>query len=202
MESLIRLGSDFYSRGWLFGTSGNLSIVLQTDPLRLAITASGLDKGRLDSRGVLEIDGKQNVLVGTGRPSSETSLHLSVIRGMSAGAVFHTHSTWSTMLSEINAPRKGIRLSGFEMLKGLEGVRSHDHSEWIPILDNSQDMESLSDEVDELIATHPDIHAFILRGHGLYTWGKTAEDAKRHVEVIEFLLEVTGRLAGNTGVLD
>ena len=47
--------------------------------------------------------------------------------------------------------------------------------------------------MNELLLTDPRAHAFLLRGHGLYTWGETIADAERHVEIIEFLLEVIGR---------
>jgi methylthioribulose-1-phosphate dehydratase len=40
----------------------------------------------------------------------------------------------------------------------------------------------------------PAIHGFLLRGHGLYTWGDDLAQARRHVEILEFLLETTGRM--------
>ena len=39
----------------------------------------------------------------------------------------------------------------------------------------------------------PACHGFLLRRHGLYTWGATVPEAVRHVEIIEFLLETIGR---------
>lgn len=195
-EDLIAIGAEFYSRGWLYGTSGNLSKVINREPLRLAITSSGFDKGKLESSQVLEIGENLEVLAGKYRPSSESALHVTVISKLGAGAVFHTHSTWSTVLSELNSKHGGISISGYEMLKGLQGVKSHEHEEWIPILENSQDMQGLSRELATILDRYPDIHGFLLKGHGLYTWGKSVKEAKRHVEVIEFLLEVKGRTGG------
>ena len=42
---------------------------------------------------------------------------------------------------------------------------------------------------------HPDekCWGYLIRRHGLYTWGKDLEEATRHIEVIEFLLECMGR---------
>lgn len=79
------------------------------------------------------------------------------------------------------------------MLKGLEGVSTHEHREWLPIIENSQDMNRLAGSVEETLAKHPQAHGFLLRRHGLYTWGKDIAEAKRHVEIFEFLLEVRGR---------
>src|SRR5438477_11462417 len=100
-ENLIGLGADFYRRGWVLGTSGNFSAVIGRDPLRLAITASSLDKGRLSTNQILEIDQNGRVLNGTGKPSAETLLHIAVVQTTGAEAVLHTHSVWSTLLSDI-----------------------------------------------------------------------------------------------------
>lgn len=192
-RTLIDLGREFYRRGWLFGTSGNLSAVLEEEPLKIAITASGVDKGNLMPEHILEIDGNLSVLSGDYRPSSESALHVSVVKELGAGAVFHTHSVWTTALSEYYGESGGIEISGYEMLKGLSNVKTHEHSEWVPVFENSQDMKKLSEEVEEYLKENRNTHGFILKGHGLYTWGKDTEEAKRHVEVLEFLLEVIGR---------
>ncbi len=200
-DQLSEIGRDFYHRGWLYGTSGNLSAVLGSEPLRLAITATGVDKGRLSPSHMLEIDGNGEVIRGVLRPSSETFVHLAIVRNRHAGAVFHTHSVWSTVLSERYASRGGIEIRNYEMLKGLENVRTHQHREWIPVLGNSQDMRTLSQEIGNVVRLQPLVHGIVLRGHGLYTWGSSIEDAKRHVEVLEFLLEVLGLTGLRSGGL-
>ena len=190
---LARVARGFYDRGWVLGTSGNFSAVLNRDPLRLAITSSGVDKGVLGPESILLIDEAGKVLDGNGRPSAETLLHLAIAQFRGAGAVLHTHSVWSNILSNEFASDGGVKIEGYEMLKGLEGVASHEHSEWLPIIENSQDMTSLAASVSETLSNHPQSHGFLLRRHGLYTWGRHLEEAKRHVEIFEFLLEVTGR---------
>lgn len=190
---LAAAGRDFYARGWVFGTSGNFSAVAGLDPLRLAITASGADKGALTSRHILQVDARGEVTRGRGRPSDETRLHLTVVRARGAGAVLHTHSVWSTLLSEAHAAAGRLVIEGFEMLKGLAGVRTHEHQESLPIIENSQDMQTLSRSLEATLARYPACHGVLLRRHGLYTWGKDLTEAKRHVEILEFLLEVTGR---------
>lgn len=190
---LAEIARGFYGRGWNLGTSGNFSAVLHVEPLRLAITASGLDKGALSEKDFLQIDESGKVLEGEGRPSAETSLHLSIVRMRKANAVLHTHSVWSAILSEAYGDAGGVTIEGFEMLKGLEGIRTHEQKEWLPILENSQDYDTLSQRVEEVLREHPNAHGFLLRRHGLYTWGVDLAAAKRHVEIFEFLLEVMGR---------
>jgi methylthioribulose-1-phosphate dehydratase len=190
---ISELGRQAHLRGWVLGTSGNFSAVLSQEPLRLAITASGADKGRLGPAEVLEIDGGGRPVGGGGRPSAETSLHLAVVRARGAGAVLHTHSPWSTLLSDAHSGAGGLAIEGYEMLKGLDGVSTHEHREWLPILPNTQDWEGEAANVEAMLRAQPEAHGFLIRRHGLYTWGRDLGEAARHLEVLEFLLEVVGR---------
>jgi methylthioribulose-1-phosphate dehydratase len=192
-EELAEIGRNFYGRGWVLGTSGNFSAVISREPLRLVITSTGLDKGKLAPAQFLEMDSDLKIIHGKGRPSAEALLHLAIVRGREAGAVLHTHSVWGTVLSDAHAARGGFALEGYEMLKGLEGVRTHEHREWLPILENSQDMTDLSQSVRKTLSERPEIHGFLLRGHGLYTWGASLQEAKRHIEILEFLMETVVR---------
>jgi methylthioribulose-1-phosphate dehydratase len=175
------------------GTSGNFSAVVSSRPMKLLMTPSGAHKGRLKAADLLVVDAQGRVKSGTRKPSAETLLHLEIIRARGAGAVLHTHSVWSTILSERHAHAGGLAVEGYEMLKGLEGVATHEHREWIPILANDQDMPRLAGRLREALETHPAAHAVLLAGHGLYTWGKSVDEAARHIEILEFLLEVVGR---------
>ena len=194
-RAVCEIGRQAHARGWALGTSGNMSAVTSRDPLRLAITPSGADKGCLAAEQILEIDGAGRVIGGAGRPSDETRVHLAVVEARGAGAVLHTHSVWSTLLSDMYAPSGGLEISGYEMLKGLSAVTSHEHREWVPIVDNDQDMDRLARRIGEALERRPDAHGILLRRHGLYTWGDTLADAARHVEILEFLFEVVGRSA-------
>jgi methylthioribulose-1-phosphate dehydratase len=193
---LAAVGRRFDARGWVLGTSGNFSAVLSAQPLRLAITRSGASKGSLSADDILEVDDALNVRGGTHRPSAEATLHVELVQLRQARAVLHTHSVWSTLLSDRHGAAGGLEISGYEMLKGLEGITTHHHREWIPILANDQDMSRLALEMRRALQDHPASHAFLLHRHGLYTWGQTLAEAVRHVEILEFLLEVVGRTGG------
>lgn len=191
---LVTIANGFYSRGWVLGTSGNLSAVVDQEPLRLAMTPSGVDKGALEVKQILMIDESARVVSNhSAKPSDESPLHIRIVQDRGAGAVLHTHSIWSTMLSDLYANDGGLIIQGYEMLKGLEGVKTHEHSEWLPIIENSQDMLALSDSIGDTLTRRSDNHGFLLRRHGLYTWGADLSKAKRHVEILEFLLEAVGR---------
>ena len=191
---LAAVAKGFYARGWLLGTSGNVSAVVQREPLRIAMSASGVDKGDLRAEQVLSIDENARI-VGEdgGKPSDESLLHIRIVKERGAGAVLHTHSVWNTILSDVYAGDGGIKIEGYEMLKGLQGVRTHEHAEWLPIVENSQDMTALADTIGETLNKHKNAHGFLLRRHGLYSWGDNLGHAKRHIEILEFLLETIGR---------
>ncbi len=189
---LAKAARAFYGRGWVLGTSGNFSAVSSRDPLRLVISASSVDKGALSAGQFLEINQNAKLLRGRGNPSAEALLHIMLARERGAGAVLHTHSVWSTVLSEKHAREGGVAISGYEMLKGLDGVTTHQHREWLPIIENSQDMNELARRVSAALQRDRRAHGFLLRAHGLYTWGRNLAEARRQAEILEFLLEVLG----------
>jgi methylthioribulose-1-phosphate dehydratase len=121
-------------------------------------------------------------------------LHLAVARATGAGAVVHTHSVWDTLASL--RPGAELALAGFELLKALDGVDTHEHREVLPIFDNDQDMARLATGVEAALAARPGGHGFLLRAHGLYAWGADLESAERQLEALELLLEVVGRADG------
>ena len=191
---LAAIARSFHARGWLLGTSGNLSAVVQRTPLRVAMSPSGVDKGELTAGQLLSIDENARVVSEIGaKPSDESLLHIRIIKERGAGAVLHTHSVWNTILSDLYASEGGVKIQGYEMLKGLQGVRTHEHTEWLPIIENSQDMPALAESTAQTLNKHKAAHGFLLQRHGLYSWGETLPQAKRHIEILEFLLETMGR---------
>jgi methylthioribulose-1-phosphate dehydratase len=194
---LAEVARQCCARGWALATSGNFSAVVDRSPLRLAITPTGADKATLTAGDIVEIDEQGAIVRGSGRASAEMSLHLAIARTCGAGAVLHTHSVWSTILSD-EAGGQGLAIEGYEMLKGLDGVATHQHREWLPILENRQDWAAAVPEVEAMLTRHPAAHGFLIRRHGLYTWGQDLAAAKRHLEALEFLFEVIGRKRGMT----
>jgi methylthioribulose-1-phosphate dehydratase len=192
-ERLAAIVRGAYERGWTLGTSGNFSAVVGTEPLRLLITPSGADKGTVAGDQMVTIDAEGQPADGRSRPSAETSLHLAIVRARGARAVSHTHSVWSTLLSDPAWPAGGLAIEGYEMLKGLRGVTTHAHREWLPIIENTQDWAAEAPRVESLLREQTHVHGLLIRRHGLYTWGSDLDELKRHLEVLEFLLEVVGR---------
>ena len=191
-KSLAAIGKEFHTNKWSLGTSSNYSVVLSQNPLQLLLTASGKDKGALVQSDFVVVDAGGNVIEGApGKPSAETGLHLLLAQLSNTGAVLHTHSVWGTVLSDVFASSGGFFIEGYEMLKGLEGIKSHETKKWIDIFPNNQDISALAKLVKTRLddPSNPTTHGFLIQNHGLYTWGASLFEARRHIEIFEFLFE-------------
>lgn len=193
-RALVGCISRIHARGWCDATSGNFSVTLSAEPVRLLITRTGIDKGRVAPGDLLVIgpDGRPQDGA-TATPSTEAEIHLAIRREGDAGAILHTHSVWGTLLGERYLEERGLSVQGYEMLKGIEGVRGPWEQVAVPVVQNAPDVTTLADRVSRLIGRRPELRAFLIERHGLYTWGRTLDDAYRHVEVFEFLFQVVGR---------
>ncbi|ADP83765.1 methylthioribulose 1-phosphate dehydratase [Pseudofrankia inefficax] len=201
-RELVTEAARFAGFGWMRATSGNLSVVLGRDPLRLAVTASGGDKGELTAGDIVLVDAVGRLLPSPGagsataaaspsrpaaarpgpRPSAEAALHARLAAATGAGAVVHLHT-----LASVRAAGRhpgGLELAGLEMLKAL-GRPADGPATRLPVIQNSQDMTVLGDAA--LAALEPAVPALLVAGHGLYAWGEDLRSARRHAEAADWL---------------
>jgi methylthioribulose-1-phosphate dehydratase len=191
--ALAAEAARFAELGWMRGTSGNLSVTLGRDPLRLAVTGSGLDKGELTAADIVLVDALGEAVAGEGgsghRPSAEAGLHARIARITGAGAVVHVHALAAVVAAE-RWP-DGVELRDLEMLKGL-GHAAHDETVVVPVIPNGQDMALLGDafEASYLPATDAiaEVPVVLVARHGMYAWGADLKQARWHAELIEWLL--------------
>jgi methylthioribulose-1-phosphate dehydratase len=178
--------------GWMRGTAGNLSLVLAREPLRLAVTASGIDKGTLTASDVVVIDERGAAVEPAEgrRPSAEGALHARIAALTGAGAVVHVHPLAAVLAAD--AHPDGVVLQGLEMLKGI-GRAAEGERVRVPVVPNSQDMGVLGDRL--AAALEPGVPAALVARHGLYAWGADLTQARHHTEIVVWLLELV--LAGS-----
>lgn len=184
---IARAGAELAARGWTPATSSNFSMRIDNDTI--AVTVSGRDKGSLTPNDVMAValDGKP--LDAALHPSAETALHLQVYcRQPETGAVLHTHSHNQTVASRLFAANGIIKLHGWELQKAITGYTSHDSELDLPVFPNSQDMADIKAKVDAWLDAGKPLYAYLIEGHGLYTWGRSMPEARRHLEALEFLL--------------
>jgi methylthioribulose-1-phosphate dehydratase len=186
VTELIAIARWIGEKGWCPATGGNFSAKLN-DRLCL-VTASGVDKANLQKDDFLLVELTGTIEAGNKKPSAETLLH-TALYGLSQeiGAVLHTHTVAATVLSNL-AKAKHIYIRGYEMQKALSNITTHEATVTIPILNNNQNIAQLAEELRQRWLTDTFNYGFLVRGHGLYAWGKDLAEAKRHLEGIEFLL--------------
>jgi methylthioribulose-1-phosphate dehydratase len=183
IEEIAAFGRFAASRGWVPATSGNFSC--RIDAGHVALTRSGIDKGAIGAADVAVLSIAEPPPAGV---SAEAPLHLARYRTDPAiGAIFHVHTVASTVLSQLCAIGGAVRTEGFEMHKAI-GATTHDSVVEIPVFGNEQDTAALASAVETRLGRGAAVPGFLLAGHGLYAWGATAADARRHVEGLEFLL--------------
>jgi methylthioribulose-1-phosphate dehydratase len=184
---IVEHAAELARLGWTPATSSNFSVRL--DQETIAITSSGLDKGRLREEDIIAVDLTSGRPLDGGRaPSAETPLHVQLYRREPAiGSVLHTHSRVQTVASRLFAARGSVVFQGYELAKAFAGTTSHEVAIELPILPNSQDMAWMADRVESALDSGPR-WGYLIAGHGLYAWGAAISDARRHLEAFEFLL--------------
>ncbi|MCM0612515.1 methylthioribulose 1-phosphate dehydratase [Marinobacter sediminum] len=187
-DSIVEAGRFLYERGWSPATSSNYSA--RIDDQNIAITVSGRHKGKLGAGDVMVVDLDGKPVQSNCRSSAETLLHTVLYDVFpEVGAVLHTHSVKATVLSRLLPDGQPLNLEGYELQKAFNGVQTHDSVLSVPIFENTQDIEALARETRAWFTEHRNQPGYLIRGHGLYTWGETMSDCLRHVEAFEFLFE-------------
>jgi methylthioribulose-1-phosphate dehydratase len=184
---IARTGAELAARGWTPATSSNFSMRIDDDAI--AVTVSGRDKGALTPADVMAVSLAGNALDPALHPSAETALHLQIYRDEpGTGAVLHTHSHNQTVASRLFAAQGAITLRGWELQKAITGYTTHASELVVPVFPNSQVMPDIEAQIAAWRAAGRPLHAYLIEGHGLYTWGRDMPEAKRHLEALDFLL--------------
>lgn len=190
-SAMVEVIHFLHGKGWAPATSSNYSF-REGENEDFWISASGIDKGLFAASDFIHVDAVGAPIDDARKTSAETQLHVMLYECFpEAHCVLHSHSIYNTVLSMARKKKKSyVDLVGFEVLKGLKGIKTHDVKVRIPIFENSQDIEALAEEIGEWFETNGEPQGFLLKGHGLYVWGDDIPSAKRQMEVLEFLFEV------------
>jgi methylthioribulose-1-phosphate dehydratase len=186
--------ANLAARGWFPATSGNLSVRVggfEPAAFTFAITSSGRDKSVQTPEDFLLVNEKGQPTEATSlKPSAETLIHSEIYRLTGAGAIFHVHTIFNNLISELYWERKSIPVDGVELIKAFN-IWDEEAQIEIPILPNYAEIPRIAELVEGAII--PRIPGIVLRKHGIYAWGANAFEAKRHLEAFEFLFEYVYR---------
>ena len=92
------------------------------------------------------------------------------------------------MLSEAGAAQRCLEISGYEMLKALAGITTHEVTVRVEVFPNTQDMPDLACRLEKRLrdpGRPPLGHAFLIAGHGLYAWGKDLAKGEGELDKME-----------------
>jgi len=186
-DAVADAARELSALGWTPATSSNFSMRVDAD--HAAITISGRHKGRLGRNDIMLIDLDGNAVGTDARPSAETALHTQVYRRWpEMNVVLHTHSRTQSVASRLFAAEGAVRLQGWELQKAITGYHTHESVLEIPVFPNTQHMPELVARVDAWLDAGKPLHAYLIDGHGIYTWGRDMAETQRHLEALEFLL--------------
>ncbi len=184
-EALADVKDELAERDWFPGTSGNLSIKVTDAPLTFLVTASGKDKYKRTNEDFLLVDEHCAPLEETLlKPSAETVIHRDLYKLTNAGCCLHVHTVANNVISELYGDKGEITFKGQELIKAF-GIWEEEAEITIPIVYNYADIPTLSREMCDRIDDR--VPGILIRNHGITAWGKTAFDAKRHLQAFEFL---------------
>ncbi|MGR8941461.1 MAG: methylthioribulose 1-phosphate dehydratase [Gammaproteobacteria bacterium] len=189
---LCEAGRIIDSKEMVPATSGNFSVRLPDGTI--AITVSGKHKGRLQIDDIMLIDAEANSLDGK-KPSAETLLHTALYKRFpEIVCVLHPHAIHAVLVSRIF--KNAIVLEDYELLKAFRGITTHESRVVVPIFANDQNIPRLAGEVERYLDRHDDCYAYVIAGHGFYTWGMSIDEALRHIDALDYLFDCELRLHG------
>jgi L-fuculose-phosphate aldolase len=173
LKDLVDASHFIYNKGLTPGKSGNISCRFYDDGIsKVAITKSGISKGRVGVKDIITVDMNGTVLDGVGKPSSETFMHLGIYNERKdINAVVHTHSPHAA----------GFSMSEKE-LKRLEGFGPIDNP-YIPSVKYFKPGSiDLANDTAEMMKNED---AVILKNHGIVAAGIDLNEATILAEFIE-----------------
>jgi methylthioribulose-1-phosphate dehydratase len=184
-EELADIKRVLARRDWFPGTSGNLAIKVDDQPLSFLVTASGKDKTKESNEDFVLVGKNGQPVEDTHlKPSAETLLHVEIYNKTNAGCSLHVHTLDNNVISELYGDKGSITFKGQEIIKAY-GIWEEDAEFTIPIIYNHAHIPTLADEFGEFVKE--DAGAVLIRNHGITVWGRNALEAKKYLEASEFL---------------
>ena len=191
-ESMSGLIRWINQQGWSPGTSTNYSFIHPELDDIVVISKSGIDKSLFSSNDFmhLNLQGEPVNIYSEFKPSAETLIHTEIYKLFpKTKFILHTHSKASTLLSYIDEPLGFVTISGYEVLKGLPNISTHEALVRIPIFKNDQDMQRFTKQF-KTFEVSLGCGALLMEKHGLYVWGASLEETKRYLEIYDYLLDL------------
>lgn len=200
VEKLVVLIHQLNQRGHNLATSGNYSLHFKSMGDYALVSESGIDKAKFQTSNFLQVHLLTKAIAGDQelqkrKSSDETAIHLALYQASSAGCVLHSHFMESLLFAKKYPGVDYLELTGLEMLKAFQGVKSHHEKIIFPVFENTQDIDALALKIAPALKASKNCFAVMLRDHGIYVWGGDVDQAKRHLEAFEYLFKFMIRVS-------
>ncbi len=190
-QKLAETIQSYHQKGWSPATSTNYSFRTSTEKKAFFVSRAGIDKSKFGAYDFIEVDfeGNPTVYFDGKKPSTKRLLH-AVIYDLfpSTTLVLQSNSINSILISELF--EKEVSFEGYEIQKAFVGETTIHNKLSFPIFDNNEDRQAFAKMLQEHKSELKN-HAFIMRKQGFYAWGDNLFEAKRHLEALEYLMEIT-----------
>ena len=176
-RDLVRTGKRLSKLGFMPGTSGNLSVRL--DSKFILATPTGVSKSSLSKEDMVIVDLEGKQYAGSRRVTSEIGMHLAVYnRREDISAVIHSHPPIATAFA--CAGRALDQPLCSEAIMTLGSVPLAPYA--------TTGTYEVADSLAEYIPQH---EAILMANHGVVTYGKTLMDAFMKMETVEHFAQIT-----------
>ncbi|MCP4705022.1 MAG: class II aldolase/adducin family protein [candidate division Zixibacteria bacterium] len=189
-NELVNYCHLLYKKGMIAGFDGNFSAKL--DNKSILITPSGLPKGSLKPEDLIKMDFSGNKILGKGKPSSETAMHLQVYQNRpEINACCHAHPPYATAFAAT-----GKQLPCNILPEVILGVGEIESVPYIPT--------GVAKEWAKFGKFIRKNNALLLANHGVLTLGRNIEEAYYRMETVEHFAKIVfiGESLGGLKPLD
>ncbi len=186
-QLIVEIGKRLYDKNLISGYEGNISL---KEGDKIYITPSGVCKGFLKQEDIIAINTEGEVVEGSGKPSSETKLHLKIYsKRRDIKAVVHAHPPVAT----------GFACAGMGLEQSLtaETVLMFGSIPLAPY--GTPSTEKLPQSIDNFL----EYNAILLANHGAVTFAENLEKAYFLMEQVEHYAKITlvANIVGNPATL-
>ncbi len=182
-KQVLQANLDLVKHGLVLFTWGNVSAISREKGL-IVIKPSGLSYEGMteDDMAVVDLDG--NVVDGPWKPSSDTPTHVELYKAFpEIGGIVHTHSTYATAFAQAGRAVPAYGTTHADYFHGdVPCARALTQEE----IADAYEKNTGTVIVETLQGRDPmEVPAILVKNHGPFAWGKTAEEAVYHAAVLE-----------------
>lgn len=182
-QEVLKANLDIVKHNLVILTWGNVSAIDRQSGL-VVIKPSGVEYNALKAEDMVVVDLEGNIVEGSLRPSSDTPTHLAIYRHFQeVGGVVHTHSTYATAWAQAGLSIPNIGTTHADTFHCDIPCTGEMSREQIVKEYEAATGDVIADAFEGMDPMHTP--AVLVKHHGPFTWGKSADEAVHNAVVLE-----------------